>query len=148
MYNTTWAPGALLCYLVQSVSCGGGVGAEVLRRHLSLLGSLQEILSRSWLPGAPNWLCPLQSPVELLGQSRVLMRSWIQLLVAWCWVSARTLTLSAVTCFRWEILEDLGLELRRGSRWTTEGRIQEEEVWNCNNDVIIYKQNVNVSYYN
>lgn len=58
---------------------------------------------------------PVQSAVELLGQSQVLMRLWGQLLGAQGWISARRLTLSTELCFRDEILEDLGLELRRGA---------------------------------
>lgn len=40
-----------------------------MRSYLSLLGSLQEILSRNRLPGGP-----LQSPIQLLGQSQVDLR--------------------------------------------------------------------------
>lgn len=133
-------PGGVLCYLVQSVSCGGGAGAVVLRRDVFLLGSLQEILGRSRPPGAQRWMDPVQSAVELLGQSQVLMRLWGQLLGAQGWISARRLTLSTELCFRDEILEDLGPELRRGAWRTTEGRNQEEELWNCNNNVIIHRK--------
>lgn len=112
------------CYLVQSLFCRGGAAAVVLRSHLCLLRFLQEILSRSRLPGVPSWPGPLQNPIELLGQSYVELRLCGQRLGVQAQVSAGGLTLSAEPCVRDDILEDLGLGLRKGIRKSTGSRKQ------------------------
>ena len=100
----------------------------MLRGHLSLLGSLQEILSGCRLPGAPSRPGPLQSAVELLGQSGVVLRFCGQLLVALAWVSAGRLTMSGEPCFRRGILGYLGMELSRGATRSTGSKTKEYEL--------------------
>ena len=126
-----------MCYLVQCFSCGRGAGAVVLRNHLSFLGSLQEILSRSRPPGATSWPSSLQSAIELLGQLQVGLRICSNLQVDQAWICAGRLTRSTETCFRGEIPEDLGLDPKKWTRGSTESRNQEEELWNCYNNVIL-----------
>lgn len=126
--NDRWAPQGwvrpwLQCYLVQSLYCWGG--AVVLKSCLSLLRSLQEILNRGRLPGALSWPGPLQGPVELLGESQVVLRICGQLLLVQPWVSAGWLTLSTEPCCRGEILDGLRLGLRRGARRSTGRRDQD-----------------------
>lgn len=107
-------------YLVDRLHGRGGAGAGVLRSRSSLLGSLQEILGGGRLPGAPIRPGPLQSPVELPGQSQAELRLFgLPPVARGPWVSAHRLTPSAHACVRGEILEDLGLGLRRGVRRST-----------------------------
>ena len=121
--------GQSLSYLDNFLPGRGGAGADVCR--LSLLGMLQQIFSGrrpSWRTIGPG---PLQSPIELPGQTQAELRLCVQLLVARA--SAHRLTLSAETCFRPEILKGLGLELRRRVRRSTGKRNQEKLLFICKN---------------